>query len=199
MSESIFDTTVFEWVLLPAFIFGARVCDVSFGTLRIIFSTRGYRLRATALGFFEVSIWLLALGQIFQNLHNPVYFIAYAGGFVSGIYVGMYIENKMALGIQIIRIITRRDASALVEQLKSEGYGITVVDGEGTQGPVKVIFSLIKRKELPNMLHTINQFNPNAMFSVEDVRMAEQAAMRPTPTTVDGRVFSRFKWQRLGK
>lgn len=199
MSESLFSADIFKWVVIPVLIFSARVCDVSFGTLRIIFSTRGYRLRATLLGFFEVSIWLLALGQIFQNLNNPVYYVTYAGGFVSGIYVGMYIEQKMALGVQIVRIITRRDASALIQLLKSEGYGITVIDGEGAQGPVKVIFTLIKRKELPNIIHTINRFNPNAMFSVEDVRMAAQAAMRPTPTTVNGRIFSRFKWQRLGK
>lgn len=199
MNEAFFNTDIFKWIVLPLLIFSARVCDVSFGTLRIIFSTRGYRLRATILGFFEVSIWLLALSQIFQHLHNPVYYIMYAGGFVSGIYVGMYIEQKMALGIQIIRIITRRDASELIEHLKSEGHGITVIDGEGAQGPVKIIFSLIKRKELPNIIHTINRFNPNAMFSVEDVRMVAQAAIRPTPTTVNGRIFSRFKWQRLGK
>jgi uncharacterized protein YebE (UPF0316 family) len=102
--EQLSGSPVFAWVILPLLIFAARICDVTLGTLRIIFVSRGKKLLAPLLGFFEVSIWLLAISQIMQNLNNPVCFLAYAGGFAMGNFVGILIEDKLAMGILVIRI-----------------------------------------------------------------------------------------------
>lgn len=168
------DSVIFTWVILPILIFISRVLDVSVGTLRIVFIAKGSKIVAPILGFFEVLIWLLAMGQIFQNLNNVLCYIAYAGGFAAGNYVGMVIEQKLAVGMLVIRIITRETATSLVESLKDGGYGVTTVDGEGTTGKVKIIFSLIKRKDLTKIIELIRKFNPRAFFSVEDVRFTQQ-------------------------
>ena len=86
----------FSYILLPFLIFFARILDVSINTIRIIFVMNGRKGISTFLGFFESLIWLLAIGQIFQNIDNPASYIAYPLGFASGIFVGMFIEEKLA-------------------------------------------------------------------------------------------------------
>jgi uncharacterized protein YebE (UPF0316 family) len=162
----------YSWVLIPLMIFSARVLDVSIGTMRIVYIARGKRTLAPILGFFEVLIWLIAISQIFKHLDNIVCYFAWAAGFASGNYVGMLIEKKLALGVQVIRIITRTYADNLIEDLKKDGYGLTLIDGQGASGSVKIIFMLIKRKDLPKVREIILLNNPKAFYTVEDVQFA---------------------------
>ena len=104
METSFFDSDLFSYVLMPLLIFLARICDVSIGTMRIIFVSKGKRNIAPILGFFEVLIWITAISKIMQNLDNYVNYIAYAAGFATGNFVGMIIEEKLAMGIQMIRV-----------------------------------------------------------------------------------------------
>ncbi|MDZ7269690.1 MAG: DUF2179 domain-containing protein [candidate division KSB1 bacterium] len=180
-SAAVLQSELFQWVILPALIFSARVVDVSIGTLRIMFLARSRRVLAPILGFFEVMIWLLAISQIFKHLDNFMCYLAYGGGFAMGSFVGIYIEDKLALGMQVVRIITRKDASALIAHLKEAGYGLTVLNGEGVTGPVKVIFTVIQRKRLPELSEIIQRFNPGAFISIEDVRLAAEARFPPYP------------------
>ena len=175
----------FSLVVVPAFIFLARICDVTIGTMRIIFVSRGMKMVAPILGFFEVFIWIIAVGQIFQNLTNPLNYFAYAAGFATGNYVGMIVEEKLAMGLALIRIITQRDATNLINYLRAAGYGVTVLDAQGKQGPGKVIFSVVKRKNIKNVEDAIHEFNPKAFYSIEDVRRAAEGTfplITPGPT-----------------
>ncbi|GAB4366284.1 MAG: DUF2179 domain-containing protein [Calditrichia bacterium] len=194
-----FNFDLMSWVIIPLLIFIARVVDVSMGTLRIIFISKGKRIVAPILGFLEIIIWLLAIGQIFKNLNNVACYVAYAGGFATGNYVGLLIEKKLALGMQVVRIITRMDATQLIERLKKEGYGLTIVDAEGMTGPVKIIFTIIKRKDLSEVLNFVDRYNPRAFYSVEDVRTAREGIY---PRDVHPRRsfwWNVFKFERKGK
>jgi len=168
------DNNLLNWIVLPLFIFAARILDVSIGTLRIIFMSRGRMIFTPVLGFIEILIWLIAIRQIFNNLNNPLCYIAFASGFATGNYVGIWLDNKIAMGLQVVRIITRYDANALVHALKENGFGITYIEGEGLSGKVKIIFTLIQRRNLPEVISMVKHFNPKAFFSVEDVRMASE-------------------------
>jgi len=171
---SFFDTNIFTFVVLPATIFMLRICDVTIGTMRIIFVTRGNKFLAPLTGFFEVLIWLIAISKVMHSMNNAACFIAYAGGFAAGNYVGMIIEEKLAIGAAIIRIITQEDASELIQNLKNTGYGVTTIPAQGGSGLVHIIFSVIKRSDLDNILGLINKFNPKAFYSVEDVRLVNE-------------------------
>src|SRR5712692_12038219 len=72
---------------LPLLVFLAELCVVTIGTVRIIFVARGMKILAPILGFFEVSIWLFAIGQIMQNLTDLSCYLAFAGGFTAGNYL----------------------------------------------------------------------------------------------------------------
>jgi uncharacterized protein YebE (UPF0316 family) len=169
------NSTAYAWVILPLLIFFARITDVSLDTLRIIFIHKHLRYWAALCGFFEVLIWLMVIRQIFQQLNNPLCFIAYPAGFAAGNIVGLMIENRISLGKVIIRTITRHDADELIVFLKSAGYGVTIIDAEGTSGPVKVIFTIVERSDIRNVVETIKKYNPTAFYSVEDIRYVSES------------------------
>ncbi len=175
MIDSAFlQSDIFKWVILPLLIFGARIFDVAIGTLRIILISRGQRYLAPILGFFEVIVWLLAVSQIMQNLSNIACYIAYGGGFATGTLIGMFIEEKIALGTVIMRIITAKDATELVLRFRELGYGVTRVPAEGSFGRVDIVFMIVKRADLLQIENEINCLNPGAFYTVEDVRYVRQ-------------------------
>jgi uncharacterized protein YebE (UPF0316 family) len=163
---SILGSNIFTWIILPALIFTARIFDVTLGTIRIVFVSRGKKFLAPVFGFFEVLIWLLAIGQIMKNLTNVFCYLAYAGGFATGNFVGLYLEEKLAMGILVIRVITSRDASEMTELLREQGYGVTSVDAQGVTGKVNLIFMIIKRNQLGKVVKVIQRFHPQAFYSV---------------------------------
>lgn len=186
-------------MILPLLIFTARIIDVSLGTLRIIFISRNKRLLAPLMGFFEVLIWLLAIGQIIKNLENPACYIAYAAGFAGGSFIGMAIENRLAIGLQIVRIITKFYVPEMIEKLKAGGYGLTTLQGEGASGPVTVIFTIVKRKDLPEFVSIIKSVNPKVFYTVEDVRTAKEGIYPlKRPSGAQG-VLNRLLMVRKGK
>lgn len=193
------NSDIYTWVILPLLIFVARILDVSIGTIRILFISRGTKFLAPIMGFFEVLIWLLAIGQIMRNLTNVMCYLAYAGGFATGTFVGLYIEEKLAMGTLMVRVVTGKDASQLIAFLNSANFGVTSVDAEGITGKVHIIFTIIKRSDLPKVVEIIRRFNPNAFYSTEDVRFVskELFPLRKSPAE-RGSFFSLLR-QRKGK
>ncbi len=168
--NSIYESATFTYIILPFLIFIARICDVTIGTVRIVMVAKGQKILAPVLGFFEVLIWLLAISRIFENLDNWVCYLAYGAGFAAGNYIGLYVEERLAMGIIKIQIITSKPADLLIEKLVAAGYGITHQDAKGGVDHVSIIYSIIKRTELPQMVEHIKTYNPNAFYSVEDVK-----------------------------
>jgi len=160
---------LYAWVILPLLIFLARIVDVTLGTVRLIFVSRGFKYLAPVAGFFEVLIWILAIGQIMQNLSNPVCYLAYAGGFATGNYVGILIAERLSLGIVLVRVITQRPADPLLKCLRERDYGVTSVDGQGANGPVQVVFTIVPRREVDTVVGLVKTFNPQAFYSIEEV------------------------------
>jgi uncharacterized protein YebE (UPF0316 family) len=161
------------YVFLPLLIFVARIADVSIGTIRIIFVSKGLKYFAPLLGFFEVLIWIIAITKIMTHAENFIFYLAYAGGFATGNLVGMEIEKKLSIGKVIVRLISSRDTSKLAEILKKANYPLTVINGKGKSGKVKLLFLVIDRKESRKVIETIEDFDPKAFYSIEDVRYAK--------------------------
>ncbi len=197
MLHSIFGNfDYYSWILLPLIIFFSRVGDVSLGTLRHVFISKGFRKIVPVLGFFEVLIWIIVVAQIMKNLNNIACYLAYAGGFASGTYVGLLIEERLALGLQVIRIITNQNCDNLLVRLKQENHGVTIVDAQGAVGPVKMLFTIIKRKNVQQVVQLIHQHNPTAFYSIEEIKDTSQgvfAAKSTTSFTAIKRMFPIYK------
>jgi len=169
--ETFFGHPVFVWIILPLLIFLARVADVTLGTLRIVFVSKGLKRVAPLVGFLEVSIWLMAIRTIMQNLDNIACFFAYSAGFAMGTYIGLNLENKLALGNALLRVVSKKDASGLVEHLRGKGFGVTCLEAEGKEGKVHVFYMIIRRNDFADVAACIHRFNPQAFYSLEDVQV----------------------------
>jgi uncharacterized protein YebE (UPF0316 family) len=197
MEHSFFDSNLFSYGLLPALIFLARICDVSIGTMRIIFVSKGKKNIAPILGFFEVLIWITAISKIMENLDHYINYIAYAAGFATGNYVGMIIEEKLAVGIQMIRVFTHQNGLELVQSLNSSGYGATSVEAHGAKEKVHLIYTIVQRNELDKVLEVIDKFNPKAFYTIEDVRAVNEGIFPPRkPSTIFPFSNILFQWRK---
>jgi uncharacterized protein YebE (UPF0316 family) len=172
--NALYHSGLFKWAILPVLIFLARILDVTIGTIRILFVSRGHKLWAPILGFFEVVVWLLAIGQIMQNLTNWVCYIAYGCGFAMGNLIGISLEEKLAFGKLVVRIIVGTGADKLIQRLRLKGFGVTSMEARGAQGRVKVVYLVIERGDLETVTDTLQRTNPKAFYTVEDTRMVKK-------------------------
>jgi len=161
---------LFAWVILPLLIFFFRICDVSLGTIRVIFIAKGLKYIAPIIGFFEVIIWLLAIGQVMNNVTNVACYIAYGGGFAAGTLLGMTVEERLSIGTVIVRVISNEDITRLVSFLRAHSFGVTIADAEGSKGKVKIILSVIKRQDLDEVVRGIQHHLPGTFYSVEEIK-----------------------------
>jgi uncharacterized protein YebE (UPF0316 family) len=166
-------------VILPLLIFFARICDVSMETIRVIYLARGIRYLAPIIAFFEIVIWLLAMAVVMQDLSTIATFMAFALGFAMGTYVGLVIEERLSIGMVILRIITGRESEEQIASfLARENCGATSLAAQGSRGDVKMIIPLVTRIDVPRITEYIRTVNPRAFFSIEDVRYVKEGVFR---------------------
>lgn len=174
------DSFWIQWVILPILICSARILDQSIGTLRLIFLSKGMKRITPFLAFFESLIWLIAVSQILKHMDNFMTFIAYGLGFALGNYVGILLEEKISIGNAIVRIFPNTDSTLFIEYMKENNYGYTLMNAEGSKGPLKIIFSIVKRKHLTEFLNRTNEMLPNSFYTIEDVKSVKQGIFKPT-------------------
>lgn len=173
------DSPVFTWLILPVLICLARISDQSIGTLRLILVSKGYKTLAPFLAFFESLIWLLAVSQILKHLDNWVTFVAYGMGFAIGNYLGIVLEEKMSLGNVIVRVFPKTDYYGLLQYMNSQNIGYSLIDAEGRTGGLKIIFSIVTRKSLPKFEKAIEDYTPDAFYSIEEVKSVKKGIFQP--------------------
>ncbi|MDD4631481.1 MAG: DUF5698 domain-containing protein [Proteiniphilum sp.] len=160
---------VYPW-LLPVIIFFGRVIDVSLGTLRIIFVSKGEKYKAPLIGFIEVFIWVVVISQILSRANDMVAYLSYAAGYATGNYMGILLENRIAYGIVLCRIYTQKNGKELVLKLNKLNIGATLTHGTGSTDEVDIIETVVDRKEMKTLEGTLNDFDNNIFYVVEDVR-----------------------------
>lgn len=155
----------------PLLIFALRICDVSLDTMRVLSAVRGHRGSAAALGFFQAFIWIFAVGNAIQHLDSVWHIVAYAGGFATGTLVGITIERYLAFGLSTVRIVSAHGGVEIAEALRNAGFGVTEMTGQGRDGPVEIINSVVQRQHLDEVMRIVGQWDPNAFVTVEEPRV----------------------------
>jgi uncharacterized protein YebE (UPF0316 family) len=159
------------WGVMPILIFLARMTDVSLSTVRAMLVLRGFRKYAPIIGFFEALIWILAVSTLIKQIDTPLCYVAYAGGFAMGNYMGFKIDGWLGLGTVMLRVITNENPQPLMEYMRQHNWGMTVVDGHGYSGDAYLLLSVVKRKDLKEVIASVHQFFPNAFYITEDVKL----------------------------
>jgi uncharacterized protein YebE (UPF0316 family) len=182
----LFHTPYLDYLVLPVLIFCLRIGDVTLDTLRIIFMTKGLKRLAPIIGFFEILIWIVAITRIMQHLNNWACYVAYAGGFATGNYVGMLLDEKLAIGHELIRVITRVDATELADALRADGYGVTTVKAAGMQGEVGIVYIVANRRNQKRAIKIIQQYNPNAFITIQNIHYVNRPMDKNLPSDLAG-------------
>lgn len=158
-------------ILSALTIFTMRLADVSLGTLRISFLVRSRRGLAGVVGFVESMIWLVAAAQVLSQLDEPLKMVAYAGGYAAGTMLGSTIEGWLAIGNVLVRIVAPVDSPHAYQVLQDAGYPLTVVNGEGRDGSVRVAFAVMPRRQSRKALDLVAQANPSAFVTIEEASL----------------------------
>jgi uncharacterized protein YebE (UPF0316 family) len=173
-----------EFILTPeawlsaGLIFALRVTDMTLDTLRVLFVMRARKPIAWILGFFQASVFVIAITFVLRDLTNPLNIIGYAAGFATGVVVGMTIEERLAIGHIHMRIISSRRGSRIAERLREEGYAVTEVPARGKDGTVTMLNCSVLRKNV-KLVHTIvNEIDPEAFITSEDIRPVRRGFWR---------------------
>lgn len=163
----------------PLVIFCLRVTDVSMATMRVLLIVRNAKLVVPLIGFFEVLLWVFAVGAVVQNLSSPLHLIAYAGGFATGNFVGLALEERMALGLATIHTVVKSGGAELAEALREAGFGVTETYGMGRTGPVDVLFSVLPRRRIGAAVQMIDASAPEAFIVVDEPRAIRRGWLFP--------------------
>ena len=176
----------------PILIFCLRIVDVSLATVRVLLAVRNHRLIVPVLGFFEVTVWIVAVGSAIRNLESAWHVLGYASGFAAGNFVGLWIEEKLAFGLATVRIISMYGGVEMAEALRDRGFGVTEFSGQGREGPVEVVYTVLRRRQVPEVLAEVQRWDPQAFVTVEEprqVRSGWQPARRRRPLVRAGLGF----------
>jgi uncharacterized protein YebE (UPF0316 family) len=164
------ESVIVESILGGVFVFCLRLTDVTLGTLRILMTVRGRKLLAGLIGFVEVTIFVVAISQVIRNVGNLWNVLGYSGGFATGTMIGMTIEEHLAMGHTVVRIITSDSSVAIVEAIRQAGFGVTEMAGQGMRGAVKILEVVVRRADLPKVLHLVEQADGKAFITIEETR-----------------------------
>jgi uncharacterized protein YebE (UPF0316 family) len=161
----------------PLVIFGLRIVDVSLATLRMLLAVRGVKFVAPIIGFFEVLVWIFAVGNAIRFMDSPLHLIGYASGFATGTVVGMMLEERMAFGMATVRVVSKHGGVELAEALRDRGFGVTEFSGHGREGMVEVVYAVLRRRDLKHVYSEVATWDPDAFVTVEEPRAIHRGWM----------------------
>ena len=156
-----------ELLFSALIIFSLRLADQSLGTMRSLLVAKNKPIYAALIGLVESAIWIVAISQVIKDIDDPILIAAYAAGFAAGTILGSYIERIVGVGNIVVRVFSPANSPSVAEALRENGHGVTVIDGEGKDGAVKIYLCVIPRRKLKSVLNMIEEINPNAYITTD--------------------------------
>lgn len=159
-------------------IFVLRVFNNALSTIRVVLITRDRRLLAAGLAFIEALTFAVVISSVVKDLTNIPNMLAYCGGFAVGGYVGMAIEARFVTSYVVANIVTHTKGHEIAVFLRERGYGVTETHGEGREGSVDMIRSVIQRRDVASFMDTVRAVHPEAFVSISEVRAIQHGWIR---------------------
>ena len=156
-----------ELIISALIIFMLRLADQSLGTMRALLVSKNKPIFAALIGLVESAIWIIAISQVIKDIDDPILISAYASGFAAGTILGSYIERIVGVGNIVVRVFCPVNSPSVAASLREKGHGVTVIDGQGKDGPVKIYWCVISRRKLNSVLNMIEEINPKAYVTTD--------------------------------
>ena len=158
-----------ELLISALFIFCLRLADQSLGTMRARLVSRGKPIYGAFIGLIESVIWIIVVAKVINDIDKPILIAGYAIGFAAGTILGYYAERILGFGDVVIRVFTPIKSPSVAEELRDQGYAVTVVNGEGRDGIVRIYWCIVPRRKLKSVLKIIKEINPDAYITTDSV------------------------------
>jgi uncharacterized protein YebE (UPF0316 family) len=158
-----------EIFLISLLIFVLRVVEVGIATIRIVMLVRERSLLAGMLGVVQSVIWVFAAGIVLTNLDSLPRILAFSLGFGVGTALGSVIEQRLAIGHSILRVVTSTGSAPVADSLREAGYGVTELNASGLRGDVRIAFTVVPRKRTRDVLGRVRELNDGAFVTVQSV------------------------------
>jgi uncharacterized protein YebE (UPF0316 family) len=157
--------------LLCVVIFFLRVCDVTLGTVRTVSIVKGHIAMSVVLGFLEVTIWIIAIGQVITRLHESWFLaLAWAAGFAAGNAVGIVVERRLPLGTSAVRILSAAHGKEIADALHDQGHMAAWFVGESAAGPVTLVQAMAPRRLTRSIIQAARRIDPDLLYESEPVQ-----------------------------
>jgi len=158
-----------QTILIALLIFAVRVIATSLDTIRLILTMRSSKIWVWLLGFFNSMLWIVTFAFILSDINNLVNVIFYAAGFATGNVMGMWIEDKLAVGFAEVRVISSKWGAAILDVLRENNYAVTEIPARGKDGMVSVITSSVRRSQVQDVEKLVRNIDEDAFITTEDV------------------------------
>lgn len=155
-----------------AFIFFGKIIEVTLVTIRIVLVNRGEKIKGSIIAFFEVIMWLLIINSVLETLSEDIIkFMLYAIAYSAGNYLGVYIEEKLAIGLSSIQVIMPiNTADNACKLLRENHFGVTAIAGEGAKEKKDILVIHLKRRRINEAIKLIHNNVDNAVITINDVK-----------------------------
>ncbi len=171
------------WIYL--IIFFGKLLEVSTSTLRIVLINRGIRLVGSLLAILEITLWLIITSTVLSSFRtDPLKMLVYAVAFGMGNFLGSWLDERLAFGLSSVQIVVpdMENARTLSEILRDNGFGISSVEVRGIDNNQHyMLWTMIRRKLLKEVLSLITTHCSSAVISVSDVKTQKGGFIRTSP------------------
>lgn len=159
-------------ILVYILIFFGKILEVTLSTIRIVMINRGEKFKGALIALFEITIWLLIISSVLKTINEDIIkFLIYAFAYAAGNYLGVYIEEKLAIGLSSIQVILPLNkADCACEILRDHNFGVTCMKGEGAEEKRDILLIHLKRKRINEAIKLIQCNVDNAVITVNDVK-----------------------------
>ena len=155
-------------MLIYFLIFISKIIENTLSTLRIIIVSNGKKKLGAILQGIVVLVWIFSLSITIIDINKDIFKIVFfVLGSMFGSYLGSLIEEKIALGSNMLICVTKEIYEEKIKN-KLSNYQITTICEKDNTYSILLIF--LKRKEINKIISIIKKIDENSILISEKAK-----------------------------
>lgn len=149
-------------------IFFSKIIENAIATLRLIVVANGKKKLGALLQGIVALVWIISTGMVIVDINKDILkIVIFCFGSIMGSYLGSVIEEKIALGSNMLICITKEKYEIDIKS-KLNNYKITTICEK--DNTYSILLILLKRKEIKNISNIIKTIDKNSIIISEKAK-----------------------------
>ena len=146
-----------------------KILENAIATLRSIILNTGKKALGAFLNLVISLIWIFSTSIVLIDIQKDLFkIVAFAIGSYIGSYVGCLVEEKLAIGTNLIICITSKEKETLINKLEELNYDVIVIEAKDNQDDKNVLFIMTPRKSRRRVINTIKRIDKKSSIIIEN-------------------------------